>query len=115
MSYKFETGAEVLEIIDKCKDREKLTKTLSFIHERLVSEGAPITGYMWQSLCNHVSAMVDRSQNKEKLEGFEESMFDEISAESVKFAEEVTTMIGDLAPNEKFLLSVHFERAKIQA
>jgi len=114
VNYEFETGAEILEIIDRCSDRKKLVDILLFIHKRLESDVMPIEGYMWQSLCNHVAAMVDRSISGEELEGFDEGLFSEISAESIQLADDITIRIGNLASIEKYLLSVHFERAKRQ-
>jgi len=113
VSNEFETSPEVLEIIDKCSNKDKLRHTLTFIYKRLDTEGTPLRGHMWQSLCNHVAAMVERSVSGEKLEGFDENMFDEIGIESKSFARDVTASIGNLANNESLLLSVHFERAKI--
>ena len=65
-----------------------------------------------QMLASHVKAMVYRSITGEPLPEVEKELFDEISAESMKMAEQVVDLFGNLPIEEAYLLSVHFEVAK---
>lgn len=65
-----------------------------------------------QMLESHIRAMVLRSITGEPLPEVDKSLFDEISAESMKMAERVVDQFTTLPIEEAYLLSVHFEVAK---
>jgi PRD domain protein (TIGR03582 family) len=56
--------------------------------------------------------MAHRSLTGEPLPEVEESLFDEISEDSLVMAKEVVEQFGNLPVEEAWLLSVHFEVAK---
>lgn len=66
-----------------------------------------------QMLTSHVRAMAHRSVTGEPLPDVEASLFDEISAESMALARDVVAAFGNLPEEEAWLLSVHFEVAKV--
>lgn len=63
-------------------------------------------------LHTHLKAMVERSHSGESLPEIETEMFDEISELSHQLAKDVVSWVGQLAFEETYLLSVHFEVAK---
>lgn len=65
-----------------------------------------------QMLNSHVRAMAYRSVTGEPLPEVEESLFEEISPESMALAKKVVDQFGNLPIEESWLLSVHFEVAK---
>lgn len=65
-----------------------------------------------QMLASHVRAMVHRSLTGEPLPEVEESLFEEISTDSLDMAKAVVEQFGNLPVEEAWLLSVHFEVAK---
>ena len=70
------------------------------------------TDVQLQMLTSHVKAMVLRSITGEPLPEVEKELFDEISDDSMKMAEEVIGWFGNLPIEEAYLLSVHFEVAR---
>lgn len=114
MNYSFESNDEIEKIIKNCKSPEKAISIFESSWEIAERECLKITGYKWQSLANHISAMIDRSCTNEMLEGFDIGMFSEISESSLKISAEIVNLIGNLSEVEKYLLSVHFETAKME-
>jgi len=112
--YDFEVNDAITEILDKSYDKEKTVKTASYVSKLLKEKGIKITDYRWQSLVNHMAAMVERSFTGEKLEGIEADMFSDVSKKSLDIAENIVNEIGNLPQNEAYLLSIHFETAEIE-
>ena len=110
--YNFETSEAIEEMMSASADRRKLEGVLQMVHERCAARGWNITDYRWQSLVNHVNAMISRSVSKEKLDEMDAGLFAEIGEDSLQLAQEVTERIGGIRDDEKYLLSVHFEAAK---
>ncbi|OAT27740.1 hypothetical protein M975_4295 [Buttiauxella brennerae ATCC 51605] len=81
---------------------------------RTLLEGRNITpnAVQEQMLTSHVRAMAHRSLTGEPLPEVEESLFEEISADSLEMAKAVVEQFGNLPVEEAWLLSVHFEVAK---
>lgn len=65
------------------------------------------------SLVSHLSAMVNRSVNKEPIAPIDKNLFTEVSTQSIELADRICKRLEDLHEDEKYLLSVHFEAAKM--
>ncbi|WP_319928714.1 transcriptional antiterminator [Xenorhabdus santafensis] len=85
---------------------------LTLIDKWLAAEGAYTTPTQQQMLASHVKAMVMRAKTGESLPEVDLSLFDEISPESIKLAAQVVEILPELAVEEVYLLSVHFEIAR---
>lgn len=85
---------------------------LAFISALYQSRNITPNEVQEQMLASHVRAMVHRSLTGEPLPEVEESLFDEISPDSLAMAQEVVDLFGNLPTEEAWLLSVHFEVAK---
>ncbi|KMJ45744.1 hypothetical protein AB204_07340 [Xenorhabdus khoisanae] len=86
-------------------------KVLALIDKWLANEGAYTTPVQQQMLESHVKAMVMRAKTGEPLPDVDLSLFDEISPESIKLAAQIVETLPNLAIEEVYLLSVHFEIA----
>lgn len=92
---------------------EELTARIQdFIYALLKSKHITPNAVQEQMLASHVKAMIHRSLTGEPLPEVEESLFEEISAESMAMAQAVVDQFGNLPVEEAWLLSVHFEVAK---
>ncbi len=87
-------------------------KVQGFINELLKSRNITPNAVQEQMLTSHVRAMAHRSLTGEPLPEVEESLFEEISADSLEMAKAVVEQFGNLPIEEAWLLSVHFEVAK---
>lgn len=111
MSYHFEMNKDILQIIDKCQNPQKLKGVLVWLADCCQRDEIPFTDYQWQSLSNHVAAMVDRSITGEVLD-IDPELFTDVGEDSLILSKEVVERIGGVAEEETFLLSIHFEGAK---
>lgn len=91
---------------------ERTEQLLADIQTMLNAENIFTNDVQQQMLTSHVKAMVLRSITGEPLPEVDKELFDEISAESMRMAEQVVDMLGNLPIEEAYLLSVHFEVAK---
>ncbi|RJT20781.1 PRD domain-containing protein [Buttiauxella izardii] len=87
-------------------------RALAFINTLLKNRNITPNAVQEQMLTSHVRAMAHRSLTGEPLPEVEESLFEEISADSLEMAKEVVEQFGNLPVEEAWLLSVHFEVAK---
>ncbi len=87
-------------------------KVQAFINALLKTRNITPNAVQEQMLTSHVRAMAHRSLTGEPLPEVEESLFDEISADSLEMAKVVVEQFGNLPVEEAWLLSVHFEVAK---
>lgn len=87
-------------------------QVLSDIAAMLGAENIYTNEVQQQMLESHIRAMVLRSITGEPLPEVDRSLFDEISADSMKMAEQVVEKFVTLPIEEAYLLSVHFEVAK---
>ena len=87
-------------------------KVQAFINALLKTRNITPNSVQEQMLTSHVRAMAHRSLTGEPLPEVEESLFDEISADSLEMAKIVVEQFGNLPVEEAWLLSVHFEVAK---
>lgn len=65
-----------------------------------------------QMLASHVRAMASRSLTGEALPEVDESLFEDISPETMALAQQVVDLFGNLPKEEAWLLSVHIEVAR---
>jgi len=91
---------------------ERTAQLLADIQKMLNAEHIYTNDVQQQMLASHVKAMVLRSITGEPLPEVDKELFDEISAHSMKMAEQVVDIVGNLPIEEAYLLSVHFEVAK---
>ena len=91
---------------------ELTEKVQAFINALLKTRNITPNAVQEQMLTSHVRAMAHRSLTGEPLPEVEESLFDEISADSLEMAKLVVEQFGNLPIEEAWLLSVHFEVAK---
>lgn len=90
-----------------------MTQTvLEFTNALLASRNITPNDVQQQMLTSHVGAMAHRSLTGEPLPEIEESLFEEISSDSLEMAQVVVNKFGNLPVEEAWLLSVHFEVAK---
>ncbi|MBC8953332.1 transcriptional antiterminator [Xenorhabdus sp. PB62.4] len=87
-------------------------EVLALIEKWLANEGTYTTPVQQQMLESHVKAMVMRAKTGEPLPEVDLSLFDEISPESIKLAAQIVETLPNLAIEEVYLLSVHFEIAR---
>ncbi|WBM70187.1 glycine dehydrogenase [Buttiauxella sp. WJP83] len=87
-------------------------RVLAYIYTLLNSRNITPNAVQEQMLTSHVRAMAHRSLTGEPLPEVEESLFEEISADSLDMAKAVVEQFGNLPVEEAWLLSVHFEVAK---
>ncbi len=79
----------------------------------LIEEKVKMNDTQWLSLTSHLSAMVYRSIHKEQIAPIDVNLFNEVSLESINLAEKICMMLPNLHVDEKYLLSIHFEAAKM--
>jgi PRD domain protein (TIGR03582 family) len=89
-----------------------IEKVLAGIMEMMKTRNIQVNTVQEQMLHSHVRAMVLRSLTGEPLPEVDESLFDEISPDSMLMAKKVVNELGNLPVEEAYLLSVHFEVAK---
>ncbi|MDE9552880.1 transcriptional antiterminator [Xenorhabdus bovienii] len=87
-------------------------RLLALIKQWLEAAGAYTTQVQQQMLTTHIRAMVIRAKTGEPLPEVDNSLFDEVSPESIALAAQVVETLPGLAVEEAYLLSVHFEVAR---
>lgn len=101
-----------MEQVDIAEATAITTQVLADISVILSAENIYTNAVQQQMLQSHIRAMVLRSITGEPLPEVDKSLFDEISAESMRMAEQVVDKFPTLPIEEAYLLSVHFEVAK---
>lgn len=101
------------ELYQKSEDPSLCKVLMLFVDELLARAKIRMTDAEKLALLSHVSAMVYRSNHKEMIQAIDKTLFQEFSNESIEMASKVCGMIPDLHEDEKYLLSIHFEAAKI--
>lgn len=94
---------------DNIDINEVTQKLLVIISSWLKQENCYTTDVQQKMLESHLRAMVARAKTGEALPDIDTSLFDEISTHSIVLSQRVVDMLPGLAPEESFLLSVHFE------
>lgn len=100
----------VFQMLEHDLDIDEVTqKLLAVITDWLKQENCYTTDVQQQMLESHLRAMVARAKTGEALPEVDISLFDEISQHSIALAQRVVDTLPGLAPEETYLLSVHFE------
>ncbi|WP_272539234.1 transcriptional antiterminator [Providencia sp. SKLX074055] len=100
----------VFQMLEHDLDIDEVTqKLLAVITDWLKQEDCYTTDVQQQMLESHLRAMVARAKTGEALPEVDISLFDEISQHSISLAQRVVDTLPGLAPEETYLLSVHFE------
>lgn len=100
----------VFKISEHNLDIDEVTQELlAVISGWLKQENCYTTDVQQQMLESHLRAMVARAKTGEALPEVDISLFDEISQHSIAMSQRVVDTLPGLAPEETFLLSVHFE------
>lgn len=93
---------------------EKSEAVLCYALELMEEAGIPVSPEQQMTLTSHVCAMVDRSVNGGEIPFIDKEMFSEVSSHSIELAASVCNRLTNLVDGEKYLLSIHFESAKLQ-
>ena len=105
-----------MEVKDSNIDEVKLAPEFDALFERsinLLKENKIFPDEVQKKmLFAHLKAMVIRSYSGESLPEIEVEMFEDISDVSHQLAKEVVSWVDNIAFEETYLLSVHFEVAK---
>jgi len=100
-------------IIEESSYPETTSEILLFTIEKLKEMEIYPTEIQLIVLTNHLGEMVKRSKRNEMLMSFDIEIFNSIPEDSLKNAEMVVDKVGNLVNEEKYLLAVHFETAKL--
>lgn len=106
-------GEQIEELYQKSGNATICKEIMSSIESLLKNEKLNMNATGWLSLTSHISAMVYRSINSEPIQPLDINLFNEVSMESIKLAEKICLMLPNLHEHETYLLSIHFEAAKI--
>jgi PRD domain protein EF_0829/AHA_3910 len=79
--------------------------------KELTTNHLNLTDLQLTVLANHLGEMVMRSKDNQSLDPVDESLFSGVSDTALNIAKDITNKIGNLAPSEPFVLSIHFENA----
>jgi len=101
------------EIISKSGNPDLCMDVLTYSKGILESKKVVMTLTQWLSFVSHISGMVYRSTNEEPIQSVEKELFNEVSSDSIVMASEICTQLSNLHEDEKYLLSIHFEAAKL--
>ena len=101
------------EIISKSVNPDSCRTILSYSKSILVNHNIVMTDVQWLSFVSHISGMVSRSTYKELIPPIEKEIFSEVSEESIMLASEICRQLEHLQDDEKYLLSIHIETAKL--
>lgn len=107
--------AEITELMVKSGDLKACQKILEYAKDLLQKANIHMNETQWLSFVSHLSAMVYRSIHKEPIDPLDRDLFNEVSSESIELAAKVCLMLKNLHEDEKYLLSIHFETAKMNA
>ncbi|KAA0966572.1 PRD domain-containing protein [Sporosarcina sp. ANT_H38] len=101
------------EIIGKSGDPDLCIEVLTYSKKVLRTKKISMTETQWLSFVSHVSGMVYRSINMEAIPALEKEIFNEVSKDSIEMASDICKQLSNLHDDEKYLLSIHFETAKL--
>ncbi|HJF33568.1 MAG TPA: PRD domain-containing protein [Sporosarcina psychrophila] len=101
------------ELIGKSGDADLCIEVLAYSQKVLGDKEIKMTETQWLSFVSHVSGMVYRSTYKEKIPALEKEIFKEVSQDSIEMASDICKQLSELQDDEKYLLSIHFETAKL--
>ena len=103
-------------ILNGSEDKPLLIDIVTTIDEKFKTQGLTPENYRWHALVNHLAALIQRVSEKGKLDEMDASMFEDVSPDSLEFAQQIIDKVEkNLQQEEKFLLSIHFETIKTEA
>lgn len=103
---------DVQKIIDSSVNPLKVQETLNLALAEMKTLNKMPDDNQIQILTNHLAEMVERSEKSEKLgQDVDPSIFSAVAPESLAAAKKIVDFIGNVEPDEKYVLSVHFEVA----
>ncbi|MDH6363217.1 PRD domain protein (TIGR03582 family) [Enterococcus sp. PF1-24] len=106
-------SADAKKIVEESPHASQLTEVVVFTKAALDELAIQPTELQWTILVNHLNEMIKRWLNKEELQNVDISLFTEVSAESIALAERIAEKIGGMPKEEAYVLSIHFESAKM--
>ena len=89
--------------------KEKFSLALALMRKTDVT----MNGAQRLGLLSHLCAMVSRHFEGGEIPPVDKAMFSEVSAWSIRVAEQICEGLSQLVEGEKYLLSIHFEAAKL--
>ena len=101
------------EIINKSGNPDLCIDVLTYSKDLLDAEKIVMTEPQRLSFISHVSGMVYRSTHKEGIPAIDKEIFSEVPQDSIIMASDICKQLPDLHDDEKYLLSIHFEAAKL--
>ncbi|SBO17218.1 transcriptional regulator [Carnobacterium divergens] len=102
----------VEEIILASHDSVATRKIIDFTLAKLRTFEIVPTEVQLVVLANHLGEMIRRSQTNERMMRVDPLMFSEVSKEALALSQAVVKKVGNLAVDEKYVLSIHFETAR---
>lgn len=102
---------EIAKIIKESKYPDETYSIFKFAMKELTTNHLNLTDLQLTVLANHLGEMVMRSKDNQSLDPVDESLFSGVSDTALNIAKDITNKIGNLAPSEPFVLSIHFENA----
>jgi PRD domain protein (TIGR03582 family) len=103
------------ELHQKSENPQLCMEVMKYTEGLLSEEKIKMTDAQKLSLLSHISAMVYRSKHKEMIQSVDRNLFQEVSKQSIEMAGKVCNKLPHLHEDEKYLLSIHFETAKMEA
>lgn len=101
------------EIIKKCHYPEIAKEKLDITFQLLQEADIHMTQLQKLTLSSHICAMVNRNFDGGEIPPIDKEMFKDVSAHSIGLALEICQLLPNLPEDEKYLLSIHFEAAKM--
>ncbi len=101
------------EIISNSADPDLCIEVLTYSRSFLEDKNIVMTEPQWLSFVSHASGMVYRSTHNESIPAIDKEIFNEVSQDSIVMANAICKRLSNLQDDEKYLLSIHFEAAKL--
>lgn len=103
--------------ISDSKHKESLKKVMIYVISLINENKLHPNDLEIQILGNHLSEMVNRAENNEKLEPVDGKIFAKVNEQSLEIAQKIVDYIekniGLLSDSEKYVLSIHFENMRL--
>ncbi|PLR75961.1 transcriptional regulator [Bacillus sp. V3-13] len=101
------------ELYEKSEEPKLCKEVMQFTEQLMLQKNIKMTESQLLSLLSHISGMVYRSKHRESIEQVDPLLFKDVSDDSIDLAKQVCEIFSDLDESEKYLLSIHFEAAKV--
>lgn len=105
--------SEIETLVEKSGDVKTCERILQYTKTMMNEANIKMNDTQWLALVSHLSAMVYRSVKHELINSIDKTLFSEISSESIELSGRVCELLENLHEDEKYLLSIHFETAKM--